>query len=216
MREKQKNIIRELIVRYPVLSCISEEIEMAYILLEDCYQKKSKVLIAGNGGSAADAEHMVAELMKSFRLNRPINETIANDLIRIDEERGTRLAGCLEGALPAVSLVSHEAFVTAYSNDVDYKYCLAQMLMGLGMPGDVFVAISTSGNSENVINAAVLAKAVGIKVLVLTGRDGGELAKYADVLVRVPETENYRIQEMHLPIYHCWCQMLEDTFFGKA
>ena len=133
----------------------------------------------------------------------------------VDSERGEALARNLECALMAIPLVAHEALTTAYINDVDGLGVFAQQLFGFGRPGDVFLGISTSGNSKNIMNATVVARASGIKVIGLTGAKGGELASVADVIVKVPETETYMIQELHLPIYHCWCLMLEDKFFGK-
>lgn len=203
-----------LLNRYPVLDSIKEELIQAYLIMEECYLNDGKLLIAGNGGSAADSEHIAGELMKRFRIHRPISKEFAGRLIAVDEKRGTELAEKLECALMAIPLVAHEALTTAYINDVDGLGVFAQQLFGYGRKGDVFLGISTSGNSKNIMNAAVVARASGIKVLGLTGANGGELAKIADVVVKVPETETYMIQELHLPIYHCWCLMLEDRFFG--
>ena len=183
--------------------------------MEECYLQGGKLLIAGNGGSAADSEHIAGELMKRFKTPRPVSLEFANRLKQIDPERGTELAKNLECGLMAIPLVAHEALTTAYINDVDGLGVFAQQLFGYGRAGDVFLGISTSGNSKNIMNATVVARALGIKVIGLTGENGGELAKVADVAVKVPETETYMIQELHLPIYHCWCLMLEDNFFGK-
>ena len=200
--------------RYPKLKLIEEQIVAAYDIMEECYASDRKLLIAGNGGSAADSEHMAGELMKRFKMPRPIAPNLAEKLKSIDPERGSRLAENLECGLMAIPLVAHEAMSTAYINDVDGYGVFAQQLLGFGRPGDVFLGISTSGNSRNVMNAAVVARAVGLKVIGLTGRDGGELARFADVGVKVPEDETYMIQELHLPVYHCWSLMLEDRFFG--
>ena len=205
--------IDHLIERYPLLDAVRESISRGYDILESCYENDGKVLIAGNGGSAADAEHMAGELMKRFRKPRPIESELANILVKIDPERGGKLAQNLEQPLMAIPLVAHEAMTTAYINDVDALGVFAQQLLGFGRKGDVFVGISTSGNSENVMNAAVVARALGIKVIGLTGRDGGELTQIADVSIVIPENETYIIQEYHLPIYHCWCMMLEEHFF---
>lgn len=204
-----------LIQRYPKLRGIRKEIIDAYFLIEKCYNSDGKLLIAGNGGSAADAEHIAGELMKRFKIPRPIPKDFAEKLIQIDPVRGKELAKNLECSLMAIPLVAHEALTTAYINDVDGLGVFAQQLYGYGRCGDVFLGISTSGNSKNVLNASVVAKAMGIKIIGLTGEKGGELAKVADVAVRVPENETYMIQELHLPIYHCWCLMLEDSFFGE-
>lgn len=200
--------------RYPSLESVRAEIEEAYLVLEDAYSNGGKLLIAGNGGSAADAEHIAGELMKRFRIPRPVTPELARKLIAADEKRGRALAENLECSLMAIPLVAHEALTTAYINDVDGLGVFAQQLFGYGTPGDVFLGISTSGNSRNILNAAVVAKAVGIRIIGLTGAGGGELASMADVTVRVPERETYLIQELHLPVYHCWCMMLEEYFFG--
>ena len=203
-----------LIERYPSLSSCVEDIEKAYRILEECYEGDHKLLIAGNGGSAADSEHIAGELMKRFETPRPCPPEFSKRLVDIDSERGPGLAKNLERGLTAIPLVAHEALTTAYINDVDGLGVFAQQLYGFGRPGDVFLGISTSGNSKNVMSATVVARAVGIKVIGLTGESGGELAKVADVSIRVPETRTYKIQELHLPVYHCLCLMLEDRFFG--
>lgn len=213
-KERINEHIATLLKRYPVLMESKQDIMDAYQLLEECYEKNGKLLIAGNGGSAADAEHIAGELMKRFRNPRPVPETFAEKLIAIDRERGSKLAANLERSLRAIPLVTHEALSTAYINDVDGIGVFAQQLYGYGETGDVFLGISTSGNSKNVISATVVARAMGIKVLALTGADGGELAQIADVAIKVPEKETYRIQELHLPVYHCLCLMLEERFFG--
>ena len=213
--EKLKKHINLLLTRYPILKSIEKEIIDAYLIMEECYKKGGKLLIAGNGGSAADAEHIAGELMKRFKTPRPVSAKFAEKLRKIDPIRGEDLARNLECSLMAIPLVAHEALTTAYINDVDGLGVFAQQLFGFGRPGDVFLGISTSGNSKNVIPATVVAKALGIKVIGLTGKDGGELAKVADIAVKAPETETFMIQELHLPIYHCWCSMLEDRFFGS-
>ena len=196
------------------LKSIEQSIIDAYLVMEECYENGGKLLIAGNGGSAADSEHIAGELMKRFKTPRPVKKEFADKLIAIDPERGTQLANNLECSLMAIPLVAHEALTTAYINDVDGLGVFAQQLFGFGRKGDVFLGISTSGNSKNVIPATVVARALGIKVIGLTGANGGELAKVADVAVKAPENETYMVQELHLPIYHCWCLMLEDKFFG--
>ncbi len=213
LEKKLEKHIEFLIKRYPQLTSIKESIIEAYFIMEECYINDGKLLVAGNGGSAADAEHIAGELMKRFQKSRPIKREFADKLICVDEERGTILAGNLEQSLMAIPLVAHEALTTAYINDVDGLGVFAQQLFGFGRKGDVFLGISTSGNSSNVINATVVARASGIKVIGLTGGNGGELASASDVAVIVPEYETYLIQELHLPIYHCWCMMLEDRFF---
>lgn len=203
-----------LIKRYPVLEVCQEDLVNSYLVMEECYEHDGKLLIAGNGGSAADSEHIAGELMKRFRTPRPVQQEFAEKLKTVDPVRGEELARNLERGLMAIPLVAHEALSTAYINDVDGLGVFAQQLYGFGRPGDVFLGISTSGNSKNIMNATVVARALGIKVIGLTGSKGGELAEAADVAVKVPEKETYMIQELHLPVYHCWCLMLEDRFFG--
>lgn len=204
-----------LISRYPKLASIKEAIVNAYQVMEEAYAADHKLLVAGNGGSAADSEHIAGELMKRFKTPRPVDQAFAERLIEADPERGPALAKNLECSLMAIPLVAHEALTTAYINDVDGYGVFAQQLFGFGRAGDVFLGISTSGNSQNIMNAVAVAKAMDIKVIGLTGANGGELAQAADVAVKAPETETYMIQELHLPIYHTWCLMLEDHFFGK-
>ena len=203
-----------LMNRYPILEPVKQEIIDAYLVMEECYEHDGKLLIAGNGGSAADSEHIAGELMKRFKSPRPVTPEMAQKLKEVDPVRGENLAKNLERGLMAIPLVAHEALSTAYINDVDGLGVFAQQLFGFGRPGDVFLGISTSGNSKNIMSTTVVARALGIKVIGLTGANGGELATVADVAVKVPETETYMIQELHLPVYHCWCLMLEDRFFG--
>lgn len=204
-----------LIRRYPVLSVCREDIAKAYDILETCFAGGNKLLVAGNGGSCADAEHIVGELMKGFKLPRKISEEFAGKLVSIDAERGAELAEKLQGGLPAIALDNHQGLNTAYINDVPNGGLLmyAQQINGYGKVQDVFLGISTSGNSKNVMYAAVVAKAKGMKVIGFTGAKGGQLAEIADVAVKVPEMETYMIQELHLPVYHTLCLMLEEKFF---
>ena len=215
LEERLEKHVDLLIQRYPVLASCRESIIEACLVMEEAYEGDHKLLIAGNGGSAADSEHIAGELMKRFRIRRPVTPEMAEKLRAADPVRGVALAGKLERALMAIPLVAHEALSTAYINDVDGLGVFAQQVFGFGRAGDVFLGISTSGNSKNVMSAAVVARALGMKVIGLTGAKGGELAAYADVAVKVPETETYKIQELHLPVYHCWCLILEDRFFGK-
>lgn len=205
--------IELLVERYPSLAPIKDDIVAAYLLLAESYQNGGKLLIAGNGGSAADAEHMVGELMKSFKLRRKVENDFVQKLIAEDQELGKVLAENLQGALPAIALDGHLSLSTAYMNDCEPLLCFAQQVNGFGRPGDVFVGISTSGNSKNVLYAAVAARAKGMKVLGLTGANDSKLKELSDVCIQVPQTETYMVQELHLPIYHCLCLMLEDKFF---
>lgn len=215
LEERLQKHIDLLIKRYPILEPIKQDIIDAYLIMEETYLNDGKLLVAGNGGSAADSEHIAGELMKRFKTPRPVSDEFAAKLKEIDSERGANLAENLECSLMAIPLVAHEALSTAYINDVDGYGVFAQQLFGFGRKGDVFLEISTSGNSKNVMSATVVARALGIKVVGLTGAKGGDLAEVADVCVKVPETETYMVQELHLPIYHCWCLMLEDKFFGN-
>lgn len=209
--------INELITRYPILAPCREDILRAYEVLETCYTQGRKLLVAGNGGSAADSEHIVGELMKEFKLKRRVFADQAESMKRIDPEMGRILAENLQGALPAISLCEHSGLNTAYMNDSgEPALIFAQQVNGYGRKGDVFLGISTSGNSKNILYAAVAAKAKGLKVIGLTGHKESRLATLADVCIRVPETETYKIQELHLPVYHALCMMLEEHFFGNT
>lgn len=214
MEQRVERHLDSLIERYPKLAECREDIAKAYSILEKTYDKDGKLMIAGNGGSAADSEHIAGELMKRFKIARPIDKELAGRIIEIDPVRGESLAKNLEKSLMAIPLVAHEALSTAYINDVDGYGVFAQQLMGFGRKGDTFLAISTSGNSENIMNAVVVAKAMDINIIGLTGDNGGKLKELADVTIRVPESETYLIQELHLPVYHCLCMMLEERYFG--
>lgn len=205
-----------LIDRYPKLIVCKEDILRAYQILEVAYSSGRKLLVSGNGGSASDSEHIVGELMKEFKLKRKVYGEQATALKEIDSELGQTLADNLQGALPAISLTGHSALQTAFMNDAEPELVFAQQVNGYGKPGDVYLGISTSGNSNNVLYAAVTAKSRGLKVVGLTGSKENKLMKYADVCIRVPETETYKIQELHLPVYHCLCLMLEERFFGHT
>ncbi len=200
-------ILDELYSRYPQLDGCRDEIAKARDLLLACYRNDGKVLVCGNGGSAADAEHIVGELLKKFKRHRDIDAAVAAKL-------PPELAAKLEGALPAVSLVSMSGILTAFANDVAWETAFAQQVYGLGRAGDVLIALSTSGNSANCVNAALVARAKGLKVIALTGAGGGRLGAVADAAVAVPETETYKVQELHLPVYHALCASIEESLFG--
>ena len=208
--------LNNLIDRYPKLIICKDEIWQTYKILEEAYSLGRKLLVSGNGGSASDSEHIVGELMKEFKLKRKVFSQQAAALKEIDLELGQVLADNLQGALPAISLTGHSSVQTAFMNDAEPELVFAQQVNGYGKSGDVFLGISTSGNSMNVLYAAVTAKAKGLKVIGLTGSKENKLMKYADVCIRVPETETYKIQELHLPVYHCLCLMLEERFFGDV
>lgn len=210
----ENKFLDSLIKRYPTLSTVEPDILRAFLLLERCFASGGKVLIAGNGGSAADSEHIVAELMKGFLLSRRVEEDFANALIMTNAEMGAALSEGLQGALPTIALDGHFSLTTAYANDCDPALCFAQQVYGYGVSGDIFWGISTSGNSKNVLYAATVAKAKGMKVIGLTGKKESSLSEMADVCIKAPETETYKVQELHLPIYHCLCLMLEEHFFA--
>lgn len=209
------SFLDDLVSRYPELMVCKEDIQNVFDIIKDSYINCGKLLIAGNGGSASDSDHIVGELMKGFVLERKVPVEFVNKLKEIDDESTEHLLKCLQGSLPAISLTNHNALNTAYLNDVDGLLVFAQQVYGYGNKQDVFMGISTSGNSKNVLNATIVAKAKGMKVVALTGKDGGKLARLSDVSIIVPETETFKIQELHLPVYHCLCLMLENYFFGN-
>ena len=209
------NHIEVLIERYPQLIECRESIQAAYDILKEAYTKDRKLLVCGNGGSASDSEHIVGELMKEFKLKREVYHDQAEAMQRIDPEMGGILAKHLQGALPAIALTGHSSLTTAFMNDSNPELIFAQQVHGYGKAGDVFLGISTSGTSRNILFAAVTAKSKGLKIIGLTGQKPNRLAQLADVCIQVTETETYKIQELHLPVYHCLCMMLEEHFFGK-
>ena len=205
--------LQQLMQRYPQLEPIKGDIKNAYLILADAFSGGGKLLIAGNGGSSADGEHITGELMKSFVKKRKVPVEFINNVKKIDPETAHYLENSLEAGLPTISLTGHASVNFAAINDIDGNITFAQQLYGYGKEGDVFLGISTSGNAKNVYYAAVTAKAKKMKFIALTGCSGGILRNIADVSIIVPETETYKIQELHLPVYHCLCLMLEDYFF---
>ena len=215
MNEQVKKILDELTERYPSLGREKENIAEAYEIMKASYDGGGKLLIAGNGGSCADSEHIVGELMKGFCKKRPLPEEVLEKIAAIDPDPDERLSEKLQQGLPAIALTGHNALSTAFTNDVDAEYAFAQQIIGYGREGDVFLGITTSGNSKNIMRAAAAAKALGLKVIALTGRDGGRIKDLADCSVIVPEKETFKIQELHLPVYHALCLMLEETYFTR-
>lgn len=204
----------ELLRRYPVLSNCRGEIEHTVTLLLNCFKSGGKLLVCGNGGSCSDSEHIVGELMKGFLLKREVPEPFKKNIREIFPENGEYIATHLQGALPAISLTSQMAVLSAFINDVAADMMYAQLVYGYAKPGDVFLGLSTSGHSKNILNAARVAKACGLPVIGLTGKNHSELDLFADAVIHVPETETYRVQELHLPVYHYLCAACEKEIFG--
>ena len=202
-----------LIGRYPALSAVRAELEQTFYAVYNCYRNGGKLLICGNGGSAADSEHIVGELMKSFKMKRPIDGAVAEKLREMGAD-GVALAEKLEGALPAIALCGHTALSTAFGNDKDGFMVFAQQVYGYGRSGDVLICLTTSGNSQNCVYAAEVARAKGMGVIAITGAGGGKMSALADVCVKIPEWETYLVQELTLPVYHWLCAELENAFFG--
>lgn len=213
--KSREEIFDSLFIRYPVLEGCKGSIYKAFELLKETVLRQNILYLAGNGGSAADSEHIVGELMKSFMAKRPIDEKLADKLKSLYGEEGGKLSLELEGGFRAVSLPSLISLSTAIINDVNSDVMFAQMLNSIGVEGDVFWGISTSGNSKNIVNAAMLAKAKGLKVMALVGQKECRLDALCDVIIHVPETETYKVQELHLPVYHALCAMIESEFYGK-
>ena len=213
MTGKVLELYNELFSRYPSLEREKDNITKSFEIIRDSYKDGGKLLVAGNGGSAADAEHIVGELMKGFIKPRKLDAELTQKLTSINKELGTELSEAMQGALPAIAVVDHVALSTAFLNDVNPQMSFAQQINGYGTEKDIFLGITTSGNSENIIYAAIMAKAKGLKVIGLTGRDGGKIKDYCDACIIVPETETFKIQELHLPVYHALCLMLEEEFF---
>lgn len=196
-----------LLSNYPQLKPCVPDILAAYECLRESYASGGKLLLCGNGGSASDADHISGELLKGFQSTRPLSEADHQAL-------GSDLASHLQQSLPAIPLTAFNALSTAYTNDVSAEYIYAQLVLGLGKPGDVLLGISTSGNAVNVGHALRVAKSRDVRTLGLTGETGGAMREHCDICIRVPSRETFRIQEYHLPIYHGLCLMLEDHFFG--
>ncbi len=205
-------IEESLYQRYPGLRGISRDIQKAYEILENCYRNQGKALICGNGGSAADADHIVGELMKGFYYNRPLTK---EQKLKFQETQSDweHLTGNLQQALPAISLCGHTALITAFANDVDAGMVFAQQVYGYGKQEDVLLALSTSGNSKNVVNAVKVAKTLGMESIGITGRNGGAMKELCSLCICVPAEITAQVQEFTLPIYHTLCAMLENTFF---
>lgn len=218
MKETTRQKVDDLLVRYPKLAPLKADLERAVQVLCDCYHQGGKLLVCGNGGSAADSEHIVGELMKGFLKKREIRGVLAEKIRKAAPQSANYLLKGLQGALPAISLCNEVALNSAFANDQAPDLAFAQLVLGFGNAGDVLLGISTSGNSTNVLHAFEVAKAKGLKTLALTGATGGKIKaqSLADVVLCAPDSETYRIQEYHLPIYHMLCIAVEEEFFGEA
>ena len=202
-----------LIGRYPALCAVRVELEQAFYAVYNCYHSGGKLLICGNGGSAADSEHIVGELMKSFKMKRSIDATVAEKLKEMGED-GAALIDKLEGAIPAIALCGHTALSTAFGNDKDGFMTFAQQVYGYGRAGDALICLTTSGNSKNCVYAAEVARAKGMGVIAITGEGGGKMTALSDICIKLPERETYLVQELTLPVYHWLCAELETAFWG--
>lgn len=207
--------IDELVERYPALSVCRKDIEKARDTLIKSFEKGGKLLIAGNGGSCADSDHISGELLKSFVKKRIPEKSLIDSIKKIDEETGAYLSDKLQGSLPVIALTNNTALMTASLNDVDGNVMFAQQVNGYGKPEDVFLGISTSGNSKDIIYPTVVAKAKGLTTIALTGKTGGRLKDLADIVIIVPENETFKIQELHLPVYHALCLEVEEHFWKE-
>lgn len=195
------------------LKHLEKDVLAAVNIIIECYKQGGKVLVCGNGGSSSDADHIVGELMKSFEENRQLNPELKQKMKTISSDRGIILAERLQQGIPAVSLSAHNALITAIANDINGEMIFAQQVIGLGNKGDVLIALSTSGNSQNVVDALIVAKAKEMQTIGFTGETGGSMKKYCDVLLTVNEKRTTFVQELHLPLYHTICLMVEKEVF---
>lgn len=214
MRESTRAILANLILRYPALKVCEADIDAAVAMLLTCFGQGGQLLVCGNGGSAADSEHIVGELMKTFMLNRPLDTEMCKKLRAAYPDHAEKMIANLQRAVPAISLVSETALMTAYTNDNSAEMAFAQQVLSYGHPGDILMGITTSGNSVNVLHAARIARVIGVKVIALTGESGGQIKAMSNVCICTPSAITYQIQEFHLPVYHCLCACVENELFG--
>ena len=212
---RPERYLDELTQRYPTLSVCKDDILKSFEILKNTFSKGGKLLIAGNGGSCSDGEHIAGELMKGFLKRREIKQDLSLSLQKVGGELGKEIASKLQQGLPTIALSNHQSLNTAFLNDVKGggDFVFAQQVNVFGQKGDVLLGISTSGNSQNVFNASLVAKAKGLQIVSLTGETGGKLKDISDVTIKAPSSITHHVQELHLPIYHCLCLMLEDYFF---
>jgi D-sedoheptulose 7-phosphate isomerase len=207
-------ILQKMLNRYSQLAHLEEPIKKAAETIIESFQNGGKLLVCGNGGSCSDADHIVGELMKSFEGRRPLSQPLQEKLKQLSPETGAMLAEKLQQGLPAISLAVHSALITAIVNDISGEVIYAQQVVGFGNPGDVLLGLSTSGNSQNVIDAMIVAKAKGMTTIGMTGETGGKMREWSDILINVPEKRTAFVQEFHLPVYHAICMMIETEIFG--
>jgi D-sedoheptulose 7-phosphate isomerase len=207
-------ILTELLNRYSELQPLKDRIAEAAAVIAETYRNSGKVLVCGNGGSCSDADHIVGELMKSFEGRRPLAKELQDELVRLSPETGKMLAEKLQQGLPAISLTVHQSLITAIANDISGEVIYAQQVTGWGNKDDVLIGLSTSGNSQNVIDAMIVARAKGLKTIGMTGETGGKMKEWSDILLNVPERRTAYVQELHLPVYHALCMIVEKEIFG--
>lgn len=211
---KGENILTDLLNRYSELQPLKQQVAAAAETIIEAYKNGGKVLVCGNGGSCSDADHIVGELMKSFEGRRPLAKELQERLVSLSPETGKMLAEKLQQGLPAISLTVHQSLITAIANDISSEVIYAQQVVGWGNKGDVLIGLSTSGNSQNVIDAMIVARAKGMKTIGMTGETGGKMREWSDVLLNVPQLRTAYVQELHLPVYHAICMLVETEFFG--
>jgi D-sedoheptulose 7-phosphate isomerase len=214
LKMNSDQILPEMLNRYSQLAHLKEPIKKAAETIIETYKNSGKVLVCGNGGSCSDADHIVGELMKNFECNRPLAKPLQDKLTELSPETGKMLAEKLQQGLPAISLTVHQSLITAIANDINGEVIYAQQVVGWGNTGDVLIGLSTSGNSQNVINAMIVAKAKGLTTIGITGETGGKMKEWSDILINVPERRTAYVQELHLPVYHAICMMVETEIFG--
>lgn len=215
MKSSTKILLENCKRKYDFIKELEEEITEVFYILKNCYVNKNKILVCGNGGSAADSDHIVGELVKGFRKLRPFSEEIKEKYIKLFGEKGKKMAEMLQESLPAINLCAHTSLITAIINDIGAEEIFSQQIIGYGNEGDVLLGITTSGNSKNILHAGMTAKVKKLKTIVLTGRDGGEAKHLFDYSIIVPFIETCDIQNAHIVIYHLLCAMLENEFWEK-
>jgi len=215
MKNSAQRLLNDCLKRFPELTTCSEDLIKAFDAMCNCFAHGGKVLVCGNGGSASDTEHIVGELMKKFLIKRPAPLQFRDKLDALGYSDSDKLYSQLEQSLPAISLVSQTSIITAIANDIGSDMIFAQQVYGYGKAGDILIALSTSGNSTNVVNALKIATALDMVTIALTGECGGAMMSLSKIAIRVPSCVTFKVQELHLPVYHLLCSMIEEEFFGN-